>query len=83
MRRAGFPAYSGYGTRQNNRYVAVKVPIRFDEVTGTQFTKELTIWEGLHHKNIVELYASKHLPPSLYRDGICCVIPGGDAFSHR
>jgi parallel beta-helix repeat protein len=46
----------------NNRYVAVKVPIRFDEVTGTQFTKELTIWEGLHHKNIVELYDANIFP---------------------
>jgi hypothetical protein len=46
----------------NNRYVAVKVPIRFDEVTGTQFTKELTIWEGLHHKNIVELYGANIFP---------------------
>jgi parallel beta-helix repeat protein len=46
----------------NNRYVAVKVPIRFDEVTGSQFTKELTIWEGLHHKNIVELYGANIFP---------------------
>ena len=47
---------------KNNRDAAVKVPIRFDEVTGTQFTKELTIWEGLHHKNIVELYAANIFP---------------------
>jgi parallel beta-helix repeat protein len=47
---------------ENNRYVAVKVPIRFDEVTGSQFTKELTIWEGLHHKNIVELYGANIFP---------------------
>ncbi len=47
---------------KNNRYVAVKVPIRFDEVTGSQFTKELNVWEGLHHKNIVELYAANIFP---------------------
>ena len=47
---------------KNNRYVAVKVPIRFDEVTGSQFTKELYIWEGLHHENIVELYAANIFP---------------------
>lgn len=45
-----------------NRPVAVKIPIRFDEVTGTQFTKELHIWQGLHHKNIVEIYAANVFP---------------------
>lgn len=40
----------------------MKVPIRFDEVTGSQFTKELNVWEGLHHKNIVELYAANIFP---------------------
>ncbi|MEN6611492.1 MAG: protein kinase [Methanoregulaceae archaeon] len=47
---------------KENRDIAVKVPIRFDEVTGTQFTKELQIWEGLHHKNIVEIYAANIFP---------------------
>jgi parallel beta-helix repeat protein len=45
-----------------NRSVAVKIPIRFDEVTGTQFTKELHIWQGLHNKNIVEIYAANVFP---------------------
>jgi hypothetical protein len=44
------------------RDIAVKVPIRFDEVTGTQFTKELQVWQGLHHKNIVEIYAANIFP---------------------
>ena len=44
------------------RDVAVKIPIRFDEVSGTQFTKELHVWEGLHHKNIVEIYAANIFP---------------------
>lgn len=44
------------------RPVAVKIPIRYDEVTGTQFTKELHIWQGLHHKNIVEMYAANIFP---------------------
>ncbi len=48
--------------KKNNRDAAVKIPIRFDEVTGTQFTKELTVWEGLHHQNIVELYAANIFP---------------------
>ncbi len=44
------------------RDVAVKVPIRFDEVSGSQFTKELHVWEGLHHKNIVEIYGANIFP---------------------
>ncbi|WP_321504964.1 protein kinase [uncultured Methanoregula sp.] len=44
------------------RDVAVKVPIRFDEVTGTQFTKELHVWQSLHHPNIVEIYAANIFP---------------------
>ena len=47
---------------REGREVAVKIPIRFDEVTGTQFTKELHVWEGLHHKNIVEIYAANIFP---------------------
>lgn len=47
---------------KEGREVAVKVPIRFDEVTGSQFTKELHVWEGLHHKNIVEIYAANIFP---------------------
>jgi eukaryotic-like serine/threonine-protein kinase len=45
-----------------NRYIAVKIPIRFDEVTGQQFTRELHIWQGLHHRNIVEIYAANVFP---------------------
>ncbi len=47
---------------KESRDVAVKIPIRFDEVTGAQFTKELHVWEGLHHKNIVEIYAANIFP---------------------
>ncbi|MDD1709535.1 MAG: protein kinase [Methanoregulaceae archaeon] len=47
---------------KEGRDIAVKIPIRFDEVTGTQFTKELHVWEGLHHKNIVEIYAANIFP---------------------
>ena len=47
---------------EERREIAIKVPIRFDEVTGTQFTKELHIWQGLHHPNIVEIYAANVFP---------------------
>ena len=45
-----------------NRQVAIKVPVRFDEITGAQFTKELHIWQDLHHRNIVEVYAANVFP---------------------
>jgi eukaryotic-like serine/threonine-protein kinase len=48
--------------KDENRYIAVKIPIRFDEVTGQQFTRELHVWQGLHHKNIVEIYAANVFP---------------------
>jgi eukaryotic-like serine/threonine-protein kinase len=47
---------------KENRYIAIKIPVRFDEVTGAQFTKELHIWQGLHHTNIVEVYAANVFP---------------------
>jgi len=42
--------------------VAVKVPIRYDEITGTHFTKDILFWQGLHHENIIEMYSSNILP---------------------
>jgi parallel beta-helix repeat protein len=47
---------------QENRYIAIKIPVRFDEVTGAQFTKELHVWQGIHHKNIVEVYSANVFP---------------------
>jgi parallel beta-helix repeat protein len=47
---------------KENRSVAIKIPVRFDEVTGAQFTKELHVWQGIHHKNIVEVYAANVFP---------------------
>ena len=42
--------------------VAVKVPVRFDEVTGTHFTKDIVLWQGLVHPNIIRIYSSNILP---------------------
>jgi eukaryotic-like serine/threonine-protein kinase len=49
-------------TDVSGRMVAIKIPIRYDEVTGTHFTKELHLWQGLHHKNIVEIYSANIFP---------------------
>ncbi len=42
--------------------VAVKVPIRFDEVTGTHFTRDIVFWQGLEHPNIIRILSSNILP---------------------
>jgi len=42
--------------------VAVKVPIRFDEVTGTHFTRDIVFWQGLEHENIIRILSSNILP---------------------
>ena len=42
--------------------VAVKVPIRFDEITGTHFTRDILFWQELQHKNIIRMYSSNILP---------------------
>jgi hypothetical protein len=48
--------------RTDGATVAVKVPTRYDEMTGHCFMKEMQIWKGLSHKNIVEVYAYNILP---------------------
>lgn len=48
--------------REDGATVAVKVPTRYDEMTGHCFMKEMQIWKGLSHKNIVEVYAYNILP---------------------
>jgi hypothetical protein len=42
--------------------VAVKVPARFDEITGTHFTRDIAFWQGLRHPNIIRIYSSNILP---------------------
>lgn len=42
--------------------VAVKVPVRYDEVTGTHFARDIALWQGLVHPNIIRVYSSNILP---------------------
>ena len=42
--------------------VAVKVPVRFDEATGIHFTRDIFLWQGLEHKNIIRILSSNILP---------------------
>jgi len=47
---------------KTHQTVAVKIPVRFDEVTGTHFTRDIVFWQGLEHKNIIRIYSSNILP---------------------
>ena len=48
--------------KSDNRLVAVKIPISFDEVTGKCFLNEIAAWQTLRHKNIVEVLKVNILP---------------------
>lgn len=49
-------------SRKTGMIVAVKVPIRFDEVTGTHFARDIALWQGLDHENIIRIRSSNILP---------------------
>jgi len=42
--------------------VAVKVPVQYDEITGTHFTRDISLWQGLEHENIIRILSSNILP---------------------
>ncbi|MEM2124737.1 MAG: serine/threonine-protein kinase, partial [Methanolinea sp.] len=48
--------------RASGREVALKIPLRSDEVTGKSFLKEIRGWEGLSHPHIVKVYEANILP---------------------
>jgi eukaryotic-like serine/threonine-protein kinase len=48
--------------KTDDKQVAVKIPISFDEVTGKCFLNEINAWESLRHPNIVEVLAVNILP---------------------
>lgn len=48
--------------REDGAVVAVKVPISFDETTGRIFLKEMKLWEGLSHPNVVRICSVNILP---------------------
>jgi hypothetical protein len=47
---------------KTGKTVAVKVPQRFDELTGTHFTRDIFFWQGLEHENIIGIYSTNILP---------------------
>jgi len=47
---------------ENNKIVAVKIPIKNDEIIGKSFLRELNNWVSLHHQNIVRIFHYNILP---------------------
>ncbi|MCC7565051.1 MAG: serine/threonine protein kinase [Methanomicrobiaceae archaeon] len=60
--RGGIASVFRAQRKTDGAIVAVKVPLRFDEATGTCFLQEMRIWEGLVHPNIVQVYSVNILP---------------------
>ncbi|MFA5220901.1 MAG: protein kinase [Methanoregula sp.] len=59
----GGVAYVFSATRKKDqKRVAIKIPISFDEVTGKCFLNEINAWETLRHPNIVEVLGVNILP---------------------
>jgi eukaryotic-like serine/threonine-protein kinase len=48
--------------KSDDKLVAIKIPISFDELTGRCFLNEIAAWEKLRHPNIVEVLAVNILP---------------------
>jgi len=48
--------------KNDDKLVAIKIPISFDEVTGKCFLNEINAWETLRHPNIVEVLGVNILP---------------------
>ena len=48
--------------KSDGTLVAIKVPRSFDEATGRSFMREIRVWEGLSHPNIVKVFTVNILP---------------------
>jgi tetratricopeptide (TPR) repeat protein len=57
--------------RKDGQYVAVKIPISFDESTGKSFIAELQNWTRLNHPNIVKVYNFNILPNPYFEMELC------------
>ena len=60
--KGGFARVFRAKRKTDDKVVAVKVPISLDSETGKSFVKEITVWQGLKHENIVELHDLNVLP---------------------
>ena len=58
----GFATVFSAHRKSDGEKVAIKIPIRYNEVTGKSFLNEIRVWETLHHPNIVEVSKVNILP---------------------
>jgi len=57
--------------RKDGKYVAVKIPISMDAVTGKSFIAEMQNWTKLSHPNIVRLYDFNIMPMPYFEEELC------------
>jgi hypothetical protein len=57
--------------RKDGKYVAVKIPISMDAVTGKSFIAEMQNWTKLTHPNIVKLYDFNIMPMPYFEEELC------------
>ncbi len=57
--------------RKDGKYVAVKIPLSMDAVTGRSFINEMQNWTNLSHPNIVRLYDFNIMPLPYFEEELC------------
>jgi eukaryotic-like serine/threonine-protein kinase len=57
--------------RRDGKYVAVKIPISVDALTGRSFITEMQNWTKLSHPNIVRLYDFNIMPLPYFEEELC------------
>ena len=57
--------------RKDGKYVAVKIPISMDAMTGRSFITEMQNWTKLSHPNIVRLYDFNIMPLPYFEEELC------------
>ena len=57
--------------RKDGKYVAVKIPISLDAMTGKSFIAEMQNWTKLAHPNIVRLYDFNIMPMPFFEEELC------------
>jgi serine/threonine protein kinase len=57
--------------RKDGKFVAVKIPISMDAMTGKSFIAEMQNWTKLSHPNIVRLYDFNIMPFPYFEEELC------------
>ena len=57
--------------RKDGKYVAIKIPISMDAMTGKSFIAEMQNWTKLSHPNIVALFDFNIMPMPYFEEELC------------